>query len=450
MSRPSVLFIIADDWSPIARCYGNEVIKTPNVDALAERGVVFDYAFCTSPSCAVSRACILTGQHSHTHGQYGHCHGIHGFRTHESMQSTPKILNAHGCATACVGKKHVEPPSVYPFDYEPEVDPRSPADIAAKVAAFLAVHRDDPFYLHVGSTHPHRASVGFGNHLEHAGIEPVPYDPEEVTVPNFLPDVPRVREDLAEYYQSISRFDQVVGAVLSELDASGRADETLLFVTTDHAMPFPGAKASSFDSGHRCPLIVVSPVQRTRGIRSQAVMSWIDFCPTILEWCGVEHPDGPDELPGRSLLPILEDDGPHPGGDAWEETFFSHCFHEITNYYPYRVLRARRYKYVLNLAHQLETPLPSDLFRSLTWTAVRDDNLDLLGERSRARFLQQDREALFDMETDPGESRNLIADPNLAGVATEMRAKVLAFRQATRDPWLEVSFQRGEAPAPAQ
>ena len=141
MSRPSVLFIIADDWSPIARCYGNEVIKTPHVDALAERGVVFDYAFCTSPSCAVSRACILTGQHSHTHGQYGHCHGIHGFRTHEQMQSTPKILKAQGYATACVGKKHVEPPSVYPFDYEPEVDPRSPADIAAKVAAFLAEHR---------------------------------------------------------------------------------------------------------------------------------------------------------------------------------------------------------------------------------------------------------------------------------------------------------------------
>ena len=63
-----------------------------------------------------------------------------------------------------------------------------------------------------------------------------------------------------------------------------------MFVTTDHAMPFPGAKASSFDSGHRCPLIVVNPAQSTRGVRSQTVMSWIDFCPTILEWCGVEHP----------------------------------------------------------------------------------------------------------------------------------------------------------------
>ena len=173
-------------------------------------------------------------------------------------------------------------------------------------------------------------------------------------------------------------------------------------------------------------------------------MNWVDYCPTILEWCGVEPPQGEVALPGRSLLPILEDDTPHPGGGTWEETFFSHCFHEITNYYPYRALRGRRYKYVRNLAHRLETPLPSDLFRSLTWTAVREEEIEMLGRRPRAGFLQQDREALFDMEADPDETRNLIAEPALAGVAAEMRAKLLAFRRETRDPWLEVSFQEGE------
>lgn len=97
-----------------------------------------------------------------------------------------------------------------------------------------------------------------------------------------------------------------------------------------------------------------------------------------------------------------------------------------------------------NLAHRLETPLPSDLFRSLTWTAVREEEIDMLGRRPRAGFLQQDREALFDLEADPHETRNLIVEPALAGVAAEMRAKLLAFRRATRDPWLEVSFQEGE------
>ena len=133
----------------------------------------------------------------------------------------------------------------------------------------------------------------------HAGITPTPYAPEEVIVPGFLPDVPRVRRDLAEYYESVSRYDQVVGAVVAALEASGRAEETLIFVTTDHAMPFPGAKASSFDSGHRCPLIICHPEQRRHGIHNQALMNWVDFCPTILEWCGVEPPRGDVALPGH-------------------------------------------------------------------------------------------------------------------------------------------------------
>ncbi|MDD9989634.1 MAG: hypothetical protein OXQ31_25435, partial [Spirochaetaceae bacterium] len=84
----------------------------------------------------------------------------------------------------------------------------------------------------------------------------------------------------------------------------------------------------------RALLRLVSPAQRTRGIRSQAVMSWVAFCPTILEWCRVEHAEGDAALSGRLFLPILEDDGPHPGGGAWEETFFSHCIHKVTSYYP--------------------------------------------------------------------------------------------------------------------
>jgi N-sulfoglucosamine sulfohydrolase len=210
-------------------------------------------------------------------------------------------------------------------------------------------------------------------------------------------------------------------------------------------MPFPGAKASSFDSGHHCPLIIRNPAQQKRGIRSQALMNWVDFCPTILEWCDTDHPDGSAALYGKSILPILEDESDCPGAGEWEETFFSHCFHEVTNYYPYRVLRGRRYKYVRNLAYQLTTPLPSDLFRSISWTAIRQDpNIDMLGQRSEEGFLHQDREALFDIQNDPAESTNLISDPQLTDVIDDMRKKVITFRQKTEDPWLEQSFQEGE------
>ena len=105
--------------------------------------------------------------------------------------------------------------------YEPKLNPRSPVEVADRIEQFLAQNTGMPFYLHIGCTYPHRAGKGFGNDREHAGIEPGSYSPDEIIVPNFLPDVPAVREDLADYYESVSRWDAVVGAALDALEASG-------------------------------------------------------------------------------------------------------------------------------------------------------------------------------------------------------------------------------------
>ena len=127
MSAPSVyrnvLLLIADDWSPIAGCYGNPAIRMPNVDALAARGTRFAQAFCTTPSCAASRASLLTGHYSHTHGQYGHSHSVHNFHTQLSMPSIPKVLGAAGFATGIIGKLHVQPVEVYPWEYDAQKVP---------------------------------------------------------------------------------------------------------------------------------------------------------------------------------------------------------------------------------------------------------------------------------------------------------------------------------------
>ena len=139
------------------------------------------------------------------------------------------------------------------------------------------------------------------------------------------------------------------------------------------------------------------------------------------------------------MLPILDE--AHPEG--WDEVFFSHTFHEITNYYPYRALRGRKYKYVRNLYPELTTPLPSDLWRSTTWQAIEGEGLEM-GDRPTQKFLHQDAEALFDVEDDPAEARNLIDEPSLQAVAEEMRMKVRAFRVDTKDPWVLASRQGGE------
>ena len=210
--------------------------------------------------------------------------------------------------------------------------------MAAKVTQFLNENIDTPFYLHIGSTHPHRAGKGFGNDQTPAGIQPGSYTPDEIIVPNFLPDVPAVREDLADYYESVSRCDAVVGAVLDALDASGsRRRETLVFVTTDHAMPFPGAKASSFDSGHHCPLLISSPTQQKRGFHNQALVNWVDFCPTMLDWCwSLRTPTEMTHFQADQSSQSLKMTARIRATVHGRNTYFSHCFHEVTNYYPYR------------------------------------------------------------------------------------------------------------------
>lgn len=431
MSHRNVLLLIADDWSPIAGCYGNAVIKMPSVDALAARGTLFQNAFCTTPSCAASRANLLTGHYSHTHGQYGHSHGIHNFHTHLTMPSIPKVLQAAGFKTGVVGKLHVQPESVYPWHYEAGGG-RNVRAIADNVAAFFeTIDRDQPFYLHVGFSDPHR---DFGNTRTYPGVPETAYSPDEVIVPDFLPDHPDVRREFAEYYQSVSRLDTGIGMAVRALQAAGRADDTMIVVMSDHGMPFPGGKASSFDTGHHCPLIITRP--NAEAVVSDALVNWSNIAPTVFDWCGVDPPKG---LPEKSLLPVL--DQAHPEG--FDETYFSHTFHEVTNYYPYRVLRGRNYKYVRNLYPELTTPLPSDLWASPTWQAIRRKNLEM-GKRRTEKFLHQDAEALFDIESDPMESTNLIDDPALQDIAETMRQKVRAFRTETKDPWCLASYHAGE------
>ena len=434
----NVLLLIADDWSPIAGCYGSPVIRTPQVDALAARGTLFTNAFCTTPSCAASRANILTGHYSHTHGQYGHSHSIHNFHTGAHMLSIPRILDESGYATGIIGKLHVQPFKVYPWthDYQQvEGSPRSPQGMADRAMEFFRSIGDRPFYLHVGFSDPHR---DFGNSAEYPDYDEIPYHPDEIPVPDCLPDHPDVRAELAEYYQSISRLDAGYGRAVEVLEKCGRAGDTMIIVMSDHGMPFPGAKGSSFDSGHRCPLIISRP--GANAVENDALLNWSNIAPTVYEWCGV---DAPEDLPERSLLPILDEE--HPAD--WEETFFSHTFHEVTNYYPYRALRGRRYKYVRNLYPELTTPLPSDLWSSPTWKAIEREGLPM-GGRQTCNFLHQDAEALFDIEHDPTESTNLIHDPVLQEIAEEMRRKVRLFRMETRDPWVLASRQMGEAFAP--
>jgi N-sulfoglucosamine sulfohydrolase len=425
----NVLLIVADDYGPDGGCFGNDAVVTPNLDKLAGESTRFSHAFATVASCSPSRAVLLTGLYTHQNGQYGLAHAAHNQATKAPVQSLPGVLRGRGYRTAILGKNHVQPESVYPYEtiLKSAGGNRGVVVMAGTAGEFMAAG-GEPFFLVVGFSDPHRAGSGFANDAKYAGVTPRTYDPASVRVPPHLPDDPAVRADIADYYESISRLDQGVGALMAELERAGKRDDTLVVFTSDNGMPFPGAKTNLYDAAIRLPLIVRVPGKRG-GVVSRGMASWIDVAPTVLEYADAPPPKN---LPGRSLLPIVEQENP----DGWDAVFASHVMHEITMYYPMRAVRTRTHKLVWNLAHQLPYPIAGDLEKSPSWLACKRLGTTV-GGRTLDQYLHRPAYELFDLEKDPHEMKNVADDPAYAEVLKDLKSRLTARLNETNDPWLE-------------
>ncbi len=433
-TNKNVLLIIADDHGKDMPSYGNQAIKTPNLEQLASDGIRFTNAFCTTPSCSASRSVIFTGLQNHLNGQYGHTHSYNHFSMRDHIVPLPTLLKKAGYKTGIIGKFHVEPAENFAWDMYVSGrrvgGNRNVTEMAKVADSFFEENQENPFFLTVSYSDPHRAGEGFGNETNKSEIEPTVYSPDEVQVPDFLPDQPEVRKELTEYYQAVSRVDAGVGLVLKALKDKGLHENTLVIYFTDNGIPFPGAKSCLYDPGINLPMLVRSPDQKQKGIVNNAMVSFTDLVPTILDWTGAQPPEY--DLHGRSFLPVLHEENPR----GWDEIFFSHTFHEITMYYPSRGIRTKKYKYINNLAHNLQFPFASDLYASKTWQGVLERQDNYIGKRPVVDYLYRDEEELYDIENDPNEINNLAYDPAYKDELETLRKKVLDFRKRTQDPWL--------------
>ena len=471
-AQRNIILFVTDDQSPDAGCYGNSVIQTPNLDALANDGTLLTHAFCTTASCSASRSVILTGLHNHANGQYGHTHNFHKFNSYSNIVGLPVYLSKAGYRTARCGKYHVAPKSVYQFDQVIPGHARSPVEMANHCKSFIQDPSDAPFFLYICTSDPHRNGNTanelpgkpnrFGNPQPnqpgYPGIKEVTYDPDQVTVPGFLPDTPICRAELAQYYQSVSRVDQGLGQLITILKDAHQWNDTLLIYISDHGIAMPGAKTTLYEGGMHSPCIVRNPYNSRRGIKNQAMVSWVDLTPTVLDFAGaldsstgkinkeildaIPKPEpgtqqtretSAGEFHGRSFLSILDQESP----DGWDEVCASHTFHEIQMYYPMRVVRQRRYKLIWNIAYPLPFPFASDLWAAPTWQAQFQSGMDAdYGAQTVGSYIHRPQFELYDLEHDPHEGHNLADDEKHVSLLKELQARLKKFQQETHDPWI--------------
>jgi N-sulfoglucosamine sulfohydrolase len=440
--RPNIVLMVADDHGRgDLGCYGNTVVKTPNLDQLAAEGVRFTNAFCTTASCSASRSVILSGLYNHYNGQYGHQHAYHHFISFDYVRSLPVLLSRGGYRTARIGKYHVAPDEVYKFDVQLPGNERNGVQMANNCAKFMEAEDDRPFFLYFCTADPHRSGNKvvdspyqpdrFGNREQgYPGVTEVQYKPEDVVVPDFLPDIPECRAELAQYYQAVSRVDRGVGRLIEHLKKAGKYDNTILIYLSDNGIAFPGAKTTVYEPGINLPCIVRVPGQKNKGIQCDAMVNWADLTPTILDLAGVTPSDY--EFHGRSFKSVLE----REHVPDWDTVYASHTFHEITMYYPMRVVRERRLKLIWNIAHGLDYPFASDLWEAATWQGTLQRGSKLYGKRTVDAYLHRPKFELYDLQTDPHEVKNLADDSQYTDKLEEMKAKLKAFQKRTKDPWI--------------
>lgn len=462
----NILLLVADDLGKYLGCYGAKGLHTPNIDRLAAQGTVFDRAFTSTASCSASRTVMHTGLHPHENGQYGLIGGANHFQSFDHIQSGPHLFNALGYQTGIIGKVHVGPAGVFPWEWREESETRNVSWVAGRAEAFLDKANDTkrPFYLTVGFIDPHRDITtrgGFGNAETCGGAFVAPeYQPDQVEIPSWLTDVAETRIEYVEYYKAIARLDYGVGLILDSLDRHGLADSTLVVFCSDNGPPFINSKTTLYEAGIQLPFITrLPPSIQSPGIKNPNMISYTDILPTFLDWAGAaldfaapvtlpdqvftretKPPEPPKRL-GRSFLSIINRQDIIDESSWQHKVYGSHTFHELANYYPTRFVRDRRYKYHRNIAYQLEFPFASDLYASLTFEGIRrsqkGENADVMvGGRSLKQYIQRPPEELYDLDLDPLEVVNLVGKEEHHARLIQMRGEMEAWQAATKDPWL--------------
>jgi N-sulfoglucosamine sulfohydrolase len=396
-TQPNFIVFIADDaaWNDCGP-YGNAIIKTPNINKLADEGVVFDNAFLTTSSCSPSRCSILTGRYPHSTG----APELHMPLPAEQILFAGELQKA-GYYTAVAGKYHIgDPRSEFDSIYGGSV-----SGCENWVRAIQNRPKEKPFFLWLAAKDPHR------NYKPNA--IPEPHNPATVIVPPFLPDADSTRKDLALYYDEISRLDSYLGQVMQVLKEQKVDENTLVIYMTDNGRPFPRSKTRMYDSGIKTPFIVRWPDKIKQG-RTNALVSSIDIAPTFCELAGANVSE---TFQGVSFASILDD----YSAKTRDYIVGEHNWHDYQAHE--RAIRNHKYLYIRNAFPEFNASPPADAVRSLTYEEMIKMHEDgELNENQLDCFVEpRVAEELYDVVNDPYQFINLAQNAEHENALNEMR-----------------------------
>ena len=404
INLPNILYIHSHDTGRYVQPYGFPV-PTPNIQLLADQGVLFRNAFCAAPTCSGSRASLLTGQYCHNNGLLGLAH--RGWKLNDYAQHLVHPLRTAGYHSVLIGEQHIsEDPETIGYDEVIEVGSHHAADIAPTAIERLGA-AVEPFFMSVGFFETHRTFRA------PTSVRDTLYS----LPPANLPDTPETRADMAAFKASARSLDQGIGAVLNGLHQLGLQDNTLIICTTDHGLAFPNAKATLYDRGIGVMLIMRGPGGFTGGRIADGLVSHLDVYPTICELAGVEPPAW---LQGTSLMPLVRGET----AAVRDEVFAEMTYHAA--YQPLRALRTERWKYIRRF-DDYDHPVLANCDDSASKALLVDNGW---GEQTVPE------EQLFDLLLDPNETRDLSASPEHRGTLTDLRARLLGWMEETEDPLL--------------
>ncbi len=412
MRKPNILMITCHDIGQHVGCYGVDTVQTANLDKLATKGLRFENFYSTSAVCSPGRGSLHTGRYPQSNGLMGLIHEPWWWKLKDTERHSAEILKELGYEPCLIGFTHIGDPKRLGYETVLSEHSKAPESVAAAMTRIkTAKTRNRPFFAKVGFGEVHRRFTH--------GID----TEKGVFVPPWLKETKDIRDDLAAFQATIRYFDERVGEILDTLEASAIAENTVVIMTSDHGIPYPGAKWSVRKAGIEVPFIIYQPGTVFSGGKViKEVMSNVDVLPTILDFLGA---DIPENIEGHSFMPFINGKTNKPPRTA----AFAQYTPEMKRDNLSRCIITDRYHLIRYFDQGREVDYPVDVHPQ----TFADHQQRSKTKGMNARPFAQ----LFDIKNDPYELKDIGSKKEYAAIVEELSRRILDWMESVKDPLLE-------------